>query len=75
MADATIRFRAGSRLAYAQALISLTELAREGTRDFSFGPLDLGALEDQGLTISGPDLEKWADDFMGSAPGLHRADE
>jgi hypothetical protein len=75
MADPTIRFRAESRVTYARALLALTRRARDTGSDFTFGPLDLHALEDHGLAVSGPDLGKWADDFLAGVPGLHLADE
>lgn len=53
----TLRYRGLYRLAYARALLALVELAREQPRPaFSFGPLQLSSLEQQGLTVSGPDL-------------------
>lgn len=75
MADLTIRFRAESRISYARALRVLVERARTSSYDFDIGPLDLRALEDQGLTVSGPDVGRWADDFLAEVPGLHLADE
>lgn len=71
MADSTIRFRAESRLVYAYAIIALVVRARDG-RDFTFGPMLPAALEEQGLTVTGPDLGDWADDFLAEVPGLHR---
>jgi hypothetical protein len=73
--DSTFRFRAESRVSYAHALIALVKRARGGTDEFTFGPLDLTALEDQGLAVSGPDVHQWADDFLAEVPGLHLADE
>jgi hypothetical protein len=71
--DSTLRFRAASRVSYARAVLGLARLARSG-KDFTFGPVYLPALEDQGLVVSGPDLS-WADDFLAQVPGLHRAAE
>jgi hypothetical protein len=73
--DQTIRFRAESRITYARALIVLTQMAWDTAREFTFGPLDAAAVEEQGLVVSGPDVLEWADDFMEQVPGLHRADE
>lgn len=74
-ADLTIRFRAESRITYARALVNLFSRARSGSDDFTFGPLTLAALEDQGLLISGAGVSGWADDFLKEIPGLHRSDE
>jgi hypothetical protein len=73
--DRTIRFRAESRITYAHALIALTKRARDTEHDFTYGPLDLAALEEQGLAVAGSDVLEWADDFMEQVPGLYRADE
>lgn len=54
--DSTLRFRASSRLAYGQALVALAEHARGSVDDFEFGPMDLSALEHQGLLVTGPKL-------------------
>jgi len=72
VADQTIRFRAESRITYARALVALTRIARETARDFEYGPLDMAALEDQGLVLTGSGVTEWADDFMGQVPGLYR---
>ena len=73
--DVTVRFRAETRVSYAHALVALVKRARNGTGDSVFGPLSLKALEDQGLTVSGPGIRGWADDFLAEVPGLHLADE
>lgn len=75
MSEATIRFRAESRVSYARALTVLVKRARNGDGDFTFGPLSLRALEDQGLAVTGPGISEWADDFLAEVPGLHLADE
>lgn len=75
MADQTFRFRAGSRVTYSKAVIALVRRARTGDLAYVFGPLDLAALEDQGLTVSGPGVREWVDDFLTEVPGLHLADE
>lgn len=65
----TARYFAASRLAYAQALVELAEHARVSTEDFEFGPLDISALEHQGLSVSGPDLSG-VRELLGKIPGL-----
>jgi hypothetical protein len=49
----TLRYRAVMRLAYSVALLELMEYARESKASFEFGPMNLDALENQGLVISG----------------------
>lgn len=56
MPSSTIRWFAASRLVYATALLALVNYAREHGEEFTFGPLDLSALENSGLVIAGPDL-------------------
>lgn len=73
-AEPTFRFRAASRVVYARAVLNLVRRAREGG-DFTFGPLSVSALEEQGLTVSGSEVGNWADDFLTEVPGLHLADE
>lgn len=56
MAD-TARFRSQTRYGYSRALLALTELARRHDGpEFSFGPLSLDGLEQQGLVLSGEDI-------------------
>ena len=43
--------------------------ARSHSDDFAFGPLDLGSLERNGLTISGPDLAA-VRKVLAKVPGL-----
>ena len=58
MADQTLRYRAATRVSYSHGLIALVEYSREHPEpDFVFGPLTLGALESQGLVLSGTDLD------------------
>lgn len=52
-ADQTARYYATSPQAYARALLELTAYARVSQDNFAFGPLDLAALEHQGLTVTG----------------------
>jgi hypothetical protein len=68
--DQTLRYRAVSRISYAQALLALVQCARHHPGpDFEFGPLDLSALESSGLTVSGPDLSA-VTDCLDRTPGL-----
>ena len=53
----TVRYFTASGYVYARALLALVTYARGHAEDFTFGPLDLGALEHQGLAVSGPDLD------------------
>ena len=69
MADSTVRYRAESRFTYANALFELVMYARAHSDDFTFGPTDLGALERNGLTISGPDLTA-VRKMLAKVPGL-----
>jgi hypothetical protein len=73
--EQTFRFRAESRVTYALALMALARIARDAAWDFTYGPLNMGAVEEQGLVVSGPDVASWADDFLREVPGLHRAEE
>lgn len=65
----TRRFRADTSFTYAQAVISLTELARNGEADFEFGPLDTEGMLHGGLTVTGPDLEP-VTALLAEVPGL-----
>jgi ribosomal protein L29 len=67
--DQTLRYRAATRYTYAQALTVLTEYARGSDADFEAGPLDLAALEHQGLTVTGPDLGQ-VRKILARIPGL-----
>lgn len=69
MASSTSRYYAASRHVYARALLRLSAYARAHADDFSFGPLDLAALENQGLTITGSDLTG-AREVLSKIPGL-----
>jgi hypothetical protein len=70
----TVRYRAVMQLAYAVALLHLLEYARESREVFEYGPMSLAALEDQGLTISGPRLDG-ARKVLAEIPGLYLSDE
>lgn len=70
----TIRYRAVMDLAYAVALLYLLEYARASREDFEYGPMDLAALKDQGLTISGPRLIE-VQKVLADIPGLYPSDE
>jgi hypothetical protein len=70
----TLRFRALQRYSYAQALLALFDLAREGTSaPFTFGPMVLTALEQRGLLVSGPDLTS-VSQALAKVPGVVQVD-
>jgi hypothetical protein len=56
MPDQTRRYYADTSLSYALAAIALFEYARTHRGEFVFGPMDVEAMKQAGLTISGPDL-------------------
>lgn len=68
------RYRAAMRLAYSVALLLLMEHAWITHDKFEFGPMDLDALEAQGLVISGPDLEG-ARVVLAGVPGLFLSED
>lgn len=51
-----LHYRGESPAVYADALLRLIQLARDGNDDFTFGPLRLTDCERDGLELSGPDL-------------------
>ena len=59
----------GSHRVYARALLELATYARTHKDDFSLGPLDLSALEHQGLIVTGPDLTG-VREMLSTIPGL-----
>jgi hypothetical protein len=60
----------GSHRVYAQALLELAIYAREHADNFTVGPpLDVAALEHQGLTVTGPDLAG-VREMLSKIPGL-----
>jgi hypothetical protein len=66
----TLRYRAIQRVSYCLALIGLVELARvPGTPVFHFGPMDLTALERNGLLVSGDNLD-YVQAVLAKVPGL-----
>ncbi len=69
MTSNTDRWYASSRHVYARALLRLSAYARTHADDFSFGPLDLPSLENQGLVITGSDLAG-AREVLGKVAGL-----
>ncbi len=70
MAAETIRYRAIARHSYALALLALVELARDYAGPaFEWGPLMLGALELQGLSVDGEDLAAVIE-VLAEVPGL-----
>ena len=70
----TLRYRAVMSLAYSVALLYLMEYARMSREDFEYGPMDLAALEDQGLTVSGPRLDGVMK-ALADIPGLYLSEE
>lgn len=53
----TLRYRALQRYSAARALLALVEASRQqDVPPFSFGPMDLHALERNGLVVTGDDL-------------------
>ena len=70
----TLRYRAESSIPYAHAIIALSEYARGSGEDFDFGPVMLDALDAQGLTVTGPDLEL-VKRLLDKVPGLRISDE
>ena len=75
MPGSTLRYFAASRIVYARALLELVTYAREHLfDDFSVGPLDLAALENQGLVVSGSDLAG-VKSLLDGIPGLSQEGE
>jgi hypothetical protein len=70
----TLRYRGAMRLAYSLALLLLMEYSRSSKDVFEFGPLNLDALENQGLVLSGPDLAG-AQKVLADIPGLYLSGE
>jgi hypothetical protein len=70
----SFRYRGVMRLAYSVALLLLMEHARTSKDKFSFGPWDLDTLENQGLVISGPELEG-ARVVLAGIPGLYLSED
>lgn len=53
-------------------MLLLMEHARGVRGEFEYGPVDLGMLEDQGLTVCGPDPDlKFVQEVLASVPGLY----
>lgn len=66
----SLRYRAATHISYALALIALVRYARVHPEpDFQFGPLNLEALDKQGLVISGVELSD-VSDLMEGIEGL-----
>jgi hypothetical protein len=70
----TLRYRAAMNIAYAVALLYLLEYARSSREDFEYGPMDLAALHDQGLIVSGSRLDG-VQKVLAEIPGLYLSDE
>jgi hypothetical protein len=67
---ATIRYRAPSNLSYTMAMVELVKYARTHPEPpFTFEPLTLDRLENEGLVISGPELDG-VSDLLKAVPGL-----
>lgn len=67
---ASKRWRAATRASYAIALRDVIIYARAHPEpDFAFGPIDLNALEEQGIVVSGEDLTG-VSDVLAKVPGL-----
>ena len=69
----SLRYRAVMRLAYSVALLRLMEYSRESKASFEFGPMNLDALENQGLVISGD--VAGAAKMLAGVEGLFLSDE
>jgi hypothetical protein len=70
----SIRYRAYSNVVYGKAFEVIIRYARAHPEpDFSFGPLDLRAVENGGLVLSGPDLAGISD-VLDEVTGLVRVD-
>jgi hypothetical protein len=71
--DKTVRYRADSSLAYSLACLRLMEHARSSGEDFEFGPLTLEGMREEGLVVTGPDLES-VGMVLAGIPGLVESD-
>jgi hypothetical protein len=71
------RFRALTRIPYAQAVAALTRYARASTAEFSYGPLRVDAMENQGLVVSASEdeLASIVDLLSLQVPGLYAVEE
>ena len=71
MADKTRRWFADSSVSYALGALALFEHARESRARYVFGPLDMQAMTDGGLEVSGreEDLNEAAA-VLSAVPGL-----
>lgn len=71
MADETRRWFADSSVSYALAAIALLEYAREHRVKYVFGPLEVRAMLDGGLAVSGsPEDLTHAAKVLADVPGL-----
>jgi hypothetical protein len=71
VADETRRWFADSSVSYALAAIALLEYAREHRVKYVFGPLEVRAMLDGGLVVSGsPDGLAHAVKVLSAVPGL-----
>ncbi len=70
----SLRYRGAMRLSYSVALLLLMEHSWTSKDVFEFGPMDLDALENEGLVLSGRDLEG-ARVILAGIPGLFLSEE
>jgi hypothetical protein len=70
----SLRYRAAMRLAYSVALLFLIEHARDSKDSYEFGPMNLDALEDQGLVVTGADLAG-VQKILADIPGLFLSED
>lgn len=70
----TLRYRASMELAYVVALLLLMEYARASDDRFTYEPMCLEALRDQGLLVSGPRLDG-VRKVLAEIPGLYLSDD
>lgn len=77
MADETRRFRAGTSLPYARALLVLVEQARSREESFDWGPVNVRAMRQHGITVTGPGavVRELTDLLVREVPGLHQVEE
>lgn len=71
MTDKTRRWFADSTIPYALAVLRLFEHSRASKADYVFGPLEISAMTDDGLTVSGSEAALvQAAEVLSAIPGL-----
>jgi hypothetical protein len=71
VADKTRVWFADSTVPYALAVLRLFEHARASRAGYVFGPLEVSAMTDDGLTVSGSDYDlARAAEVLSAIPGL-----